>query len=228
MHLSRLLLNPRSLEVRRDLSNVHNLHRRVLTAFEDLQREKARADYGVLFRVEASASGNMALLVQSAERPNWDRLPDGYLLGSFEINPAVTELSPLFASLRAGAKFKFRLRANPTKRLRTGSDAPGKRVELRGQEALAAWFARKAQEAGFGPARSASTEGQNSIWESSLLVQEEGKALGRRDGGRLTLASVLFEGELAVCDPEALQLALQRGIGSGKSYGFGLLSIAPS
>lgn len=45
--------------------------------------------------------------------------------------------------------------------------------------------------------------------------------------GDLTLDSALFEGRLRIIDLAAFHHALEQGIGSGKAYGFGLLSIAP-
>jgi CRISPR system Cascade subunit CasE len=38
---------------------------------------------------------------------------------------------------------------------------------------------------------------------------------------------VQFDGLLAIADPEAARGAVLAGIGKGKSYGFGLLSLAP-
>jgi CRISPR system Cascade subunit CasE len=43
----------------------------------------------------------------------------------------------------------------------------------------------------------------------------------------MTFGSVLFEGVLQVTDPDGFRETLATGIGSGKAYGFGLLSIAP-
>jgi CRISPR system Cascade subunit CasE len=40
--------------------------------------------------------------------------------------------------------------------------------------------------------------------------------------------SVMFDGLLRVSDPDVFRLTLQKGVGSGKAYGFGLLSIAPT
>jgi CRISPR system Cascade subunit CasE len=45
---------------------------------------------------------------------------------------------------------------------------------------------------------------------------------------RLSFGSVLFEGVLEITDAERFQKTLEAGIGSGKAYGFGLLSIAPA
>ena len=44
----------------------------------------------------------------------------------------------------------------------------------------------------------------------------------------LTFTAVTFEGLLRVTDIQAFREALKCGIGSGKAYGFGLLSIAPA
>ncbi|MGE5784519.1 MAG: type I-E CRISPR-associated protein Cas6/Cse3/CasE, partial [Myxococcales bacterium] len=53
------------------------------------------------------------MLVQSGALPDWSRLPSGYLVQSFEPNPATTEPTPFF---RSGLRLRFRLRANATRR----------------------------------------------------------------------------------------------------------------
>jgi CRISPR system Cascade subunit CasE len=40
--------------------------------------------------------------------------------------------------------------------------------------------------------------------------------------------SVQFDGILRVSDPDKLHAAIENGIGSGKGFGFGLLSLAPA
>ena len=54
-----------------------------------------------------------------------------------------------------------------------------------------------------------------------------GTAHGTRNGAKLTYGAVLFEGRLEVTDREAFLDAIRKGIGSGKAYGFDLLSFAP-
>ena len=46
--------------------------------------------------------------------------------------------------------------------------------------------------------------------------------------GRMTFGDVVFEGRLVVTDVERFRQALADGIGSGKAFGFGLLSVAPA
>ena len=44
---------------------------------------------------------------------------------------------------------------------------------------------------------------------------------------RLTFCGVAFEGRMQVVDSVLFHAALRAGIGSGKAYGYGLLSLAP-
>ena len=50
--------------------------------------------------------------------------------------------------------------------------------------------------------------------------------LDLHSGHRMRFGVALFEGRLEVSDSSQFLAALQQGIGSGKAYGFGLLSIA--
>jgi CRISPR system Cascade subunit CasE len=70
--------------------------------------------------------------------------------------------------------------------------------------------------------------------EASLPIQEGERRLWRpaqrTKGGRepdMTYRSVLYEGLLQVTDAEAFGRTLCSGIGPGKAFGFGLLSVAP-
>jgi CRISPR system Cascade subunit CasE len=53
----------------------------------------------------------------------------------------------------------------------------------------------------------------------------QGRKPGRGRGTRLTFEGALFEGNLEVVDSNLFFQTLSRGIGAGKAYGFGLLSI---
>src|SRR5262252_3822486 len=94
MYLSRSVLNPRSRAVRNDLGDCHNLHRTILSAFPQAQKDQggARAEFGLLYRADTEVrSGRITLLVQSSAEPNWSRLPKDYLIDDFDEfdNPAV-------------------------------------------------------------------------------------------------------------------------------------------
>lgn len=235
MYLSKLTLNPRSREVRRDLGNCHNLHRTLLSAFPQAESEAARAEFGLLYRLETNArTGVTVILAQSGTEPDWSHLPTDYLL-EVENNPSCKPIAAMYESLRQGTRLIFCLRANPTRRVSEKctterSGKAGKRVELYHEEDQIAWLQRKATAAGFRvlnlrlnadvPNVRARPENKLIGWRSRDATENEKR--------RLSFGSVLFDGELEITDATAFRQALAQGIGSGKAYGFGLLSIAPS
>jgi CRISPR system Cascade subunit CasE len=239
MYLSKLMLNPRSRAVRRDLADCHNLHRTLLSAFPQAQTEASRDEFGLLYRIDTSPrTGDVTAIVQSQIAPDWHELPDGYLLDA-ENNPACKAVDMAYEALRKGRQLVFRLRANPTRKIDTktrpdGKKSNGKRVEIRSEENQIAWLQRKAELHGF---RLLSVRVNPGV--ANLRVAPENKVFGWRgsngddqgsNGGakrRLTFGAVLFEGLLEITDAERFKQTLADGIGSGKAYGFGLLSIAP-
>ena len=232
LFLSRLQLNPRSRDVRRDLTNCQDLHRTLLAAFPPARTETARAEFGVLYRVEIQPrTGAVTVLVQSEQAPDWAKLPGDYLFVAAEVTNAIGDA---YQSLQAGQRLRFRLRANPTKcvaRQHRPAEAQreGKRVELRQEADQLAWLARKAQDGGF---QLAALRLVPDV--ANTQVREVSKVYGWRadshdNGGqrkKLTLAAAVFEGELVISDVGQFLATLRQGIGRGKAYGFGLLSIA--
>lgn len=228
MILSRLTLNPRSGEAARDLADCQELHRTILSAFPDGGGGATRERFGILFRLEYRRGAPPALLVQSHENPNWSKLPRAYLCAP----PESKDISAALDSVLAGAVFRFRLRANPTRKIETKSDAGGnrrngKRVELRTEQEQLNWLKRKAAEGGF---ELVSVRTAAEI--PDVRVSDEGKVGGFRSsvsssiGKRpLTFASVLFDGKLCVTDAHKFRATLEQGVGSAKAYGFGFLSI---
>jgi CRISPR system Cascade subunit CasE len=237
MYLSRLILNPLSRAVQRDLADCGGMHRTLMRAFPAVEaRDDARAQLGVLYRVETSPrAGSVVVLVQSRVLPDWAALPAGYLLptGGEPVNPACKPVAALYDRLQAGRALTFRLRANPTRKIDTGG-APGerrngRRVELRGEAAQLDWLRRKGEQGGFA-VRAARVLPAPVKAHGATIGQSDAAGAGppTRAGGRLTFAAVLYEGELVITDAARFRQALASGIGPGKAFGFGLLSVAPA
>jgi CRISPR system Cascade subunit CasE len=232
MFLSRLYLNPASRAVQHDLADCQQLHRTVMKAFPGALSESARQELGVLYRVERTRA-QISGLVQSKVEPDWSSLPVGYLVPgcAAECKPVTHE----YAGLTIGERLRFRLRANPTRKIQVDDDKhpTGQRptrVELRGEANWISWLERKGGQHGF-QLLSVKTEAGT----PDLRTSPGGRVFGFRatpvTGGpqarsRLTLFSVVYEGRLAVTNAELFRDALAAGVGPGKAYGFGLLSIA--
>jgi CRISPR system Cascade subunit CasE len=226
MFLSKLILNPFTTSVRRDLADCHDLHRTIMSAFPQADGAAARDEFGVLFRVETGRDGKVVLLVQSRVEPDWLRLPGGYLLEA-DGNPACKPVLNHYARLAFGQRLLFRLLANPTKRVsakNTEEDARwrGKRIDLCREEDQMAWLRRRGEAAGF---RLLAARVNRDV--PNVQAAPRPKTFGWREKSRLSFGSALFNGELEITDAAAFRQALSDGVGSGKAYGFGLLSIAP-
>lgn len=242
MYLSRLVLNTGLRAVRADLADCQAMHRRVMSAFPDgAPPTGPRAALGVLYRVETSRlTGGAILLVQSHDEPDWSRLPVAYLdEGGDQVENATCKvLDAAYGAIETGSRLRFRLRANPTRKIdtRSGPDGQrrnGRRVELRDESARIDWLQRKGRQGGF---EILSVRMDSRV--PDVLTHPEAKVHGNRpavtaEGGevrkaRLTLRPVLFEGELKVTDAGLFRTAIETGIGPGKAYGLGLLSVAPA
>jgi CRISPR system Cascade subunit CasE len=215
MYLSRLILNPRSRRVQSEIADRYQLHRSIMGAFPDhLGADEER----VLFRLDQDTrSGDLTLLVQSWTLPDWSWLAEpnarDYLRPVSVPNPALKEFQ---LDLASGQTLAFRLRGNPTARRRL-PDGSKKRVGLQREEEQLEWLERKAERNGF-RIRSVRTSHQAKAY---------GQIYQNGDKHRLTFFSVQFDGLLRVEDAEQLEEAVRSGIGSGKAFGFGLLSLAP-
>jgi len=219
MYLSRLILNPRSRQVQRELADPYEMHRTICRAFPGAIFQDNQPS-GILFRVDIHPhTGVPTLLVQSHEMPDWSFLlaPEkNYLLPTDALpldmeNLAVKEVQ---LTLNAGQVLAFRLRANPTKRLKEGA----KRVGLVREEEQLAWLRRKIEMAG-GVLVSAQLAGQANL-RGKLFTEKD-------DERRMRFISAQFDGVLQVKNPDLLVKTIGAGIGSGKGLGFGLLSLAP-
>ena len=226
MYLSRLILNPRSRQVRNELADPYELHRTVCKAFPDGLFKAERSEENVtniLFRVDLHPRTYIpTLLVQSRQKPNWDFLSlekKDYLLGENDLpldveNPAIKEMD---LKLSEGQVLTFRLRANPTVKKDREGKSQGRRVGLIHEVDQHKWLERKLESAG------AALVNVNIVNEQfthgKLFIEKEKEK-------RMNFLSVQFDGVLQVKDKDKLVNTIFTGFGSAKGLGFGLLSLA--
>jgi len=214
MYLSRLILNPRSRQVRSELARPYAMHRTLLNAFPQgkVHVERTEEDaIGLLYRIDEDArSGALHVLVQSQKSPQWGFLAEREYLLPVADNPATRAVN---LQLQPGQVLAFRLRANPTKRIKDTT----KRIGLVQEEEQRAWLERKLATAG--SALISVNIADEQIMHGKLFKEKEPEK-------RMNLLSVRFDGVLQVKDPTQLVKSIQAGFGSAKGLGFGLLSLA--
>lgn len=225
MFLSRLTIDRRNAVAARDLEDVCQMHRTVMSLFPGFQVTRdARASVAALYRVDLHPRAmSVSVIVQSVVRPNFRELPGGYAL---EVDPAVRSMDSALEGLRDGRILRFRLRANTVKKVDTksgpdGRRRNGRRMHLRSDAERTEWLKRKAKQSGFRLVTEGGSEGDEMVSFSSGR-----KHTGRRGRVKVTFESVLIDGLLVITDADRFRSAVRVGIGHEKAYGCGLLSIA--
>ena len=203
MYLSRLTLNPRNTAVRKDLANRYELHR-------TLQRCLAGTEGRALWRLETSGDAHPRILVQSPGAPDWSNLLSAdYCVEAPSCKPWDVE-----SYVAEGAVYRFRLLANPTLSAPAGQGKRGKRTALKDLDAQYGWLQRQAQSGGF-------------ELKGCMVVDQCLEQFRKRDQN-ISMHTVLYEGHLCVRHHSAFLACLRSGLGRGKGFGFGLLSIVRS
>ena len=248
MFLSHLLINTgenpdRPRPGRLWLRNIYHVHQRLSMAFPSRELKdrdpvflqpydpEAFEPPRFLFRIDRGIHGQAMrtmILVQSEDEPDWDY--------AFQNAPGLLAAPPQTHACdwnwREADRCRFRLLANPTKKTGTlpkeqrKSKVPGRhgrRVPIYDREAQVEWLLRNG-ERGF------------AVDPDSLQISvgcfKQGRKIEFADTDtkehNLKFAAVQFDGILSVTDRTKFEAALKKGIGSGKGFGFGLLSVLPA
>jgi CRISPR system Cascade subunit CasE len=218
MYLSKIELDLTKSGVRGDLGDGHRLHQTVMLGFpersqpSDNQKNECRKDWQVLYRLEGAT-----LLIQSGIKPDWGRLPAGYTPNQ------IKELD--FHAIQAGELLKFRLLANPVKQ-RTFDrqdeagqpipkvDSPGKLQ----QKTMRRLITKEEDQISWLVDRLNGAELEECYVSSPSKIKLKNK--------QSIIRTVQFDGTLRVIDSSNFLKVLMQGLGRGRSYGCGLLSLA--
>jgi len=208
--LARIRLNPYSRDVQRDLRYATEMHKTLMRMVPDNLGDTPRHDTGLLYRLDETEHETV-LLVQATTPLTPDRLPASY--GTAEVKT----LAPMFAALRKDLAVRYRVTVNAAKRERLPLEQKGQRgkvIPLIGPEADQ-WWARRADEAGL-------------LLHTTVPVPAPAATSRPKGTHPIKHSLIRYEGTATVTDRDALTRAVLAGIGRGKSYGAGLLSLAPN
>jgi CRISPR system Cascade subunit CasE len=227
------------------LRNMYHVHQRLCMAFPSKEREEGDREFlkpyspedfaqghvhvergsnaGFLFRIDPQPGNSVSILVLSSLKPDWSY---AFHNASHLLAAPPPEPRPLEISIEPGNTFRFRLTANPTKRLRKDSlHAKGDKIEEKWvgkrvpvpPDKWKEWLTRRAEHSGFRVREIANLQAGFAYFNRSTQ-----RGTGQK------LRSVRYEGVLEVTDAKAFRKTLFSGIGPAKAFGFGLLSLAPA
>ena len=210
MYLSQIQIDIRHPGIRRALRNCNELHRDLMSAFPHTQTDDAaRKTENMLFRLIERRDG-FYLLMSSESVPDAERLfRRGYILRS----DAVKDVSVLETVFRQGMLLRFEILVSPSKKT-GGEQKNSRRIFLKEAEERAQWMERQGKKYGF-----------------HIRVLEENAVRVSLDGikneMRIHYDAVNMTGVLEITDARLFWQAYRQGIGPGKAYGLGMLTVAP-
>lgn len=223
MYLTRFRFNPARRGTRRLLESPQALHAAVLAAFarpEDHTTDAART----LWRVDRSAvRPEIRLYISSPTPPDLTHLVEQ--AGWPTIDTWLTRPYGAFLdSLEKGQVWSFRLTANPVHdgRKRPDSKDTQRFGAVTAQQQIE-WLQSRAERNGFAICTTADGF-------TNLVVRDRQTRTFRRNRGEppVTLTMATYEGVLQVEEADQLRRVLTKGLGHGKAYGCGLMTLAPT
>ncbi|MBJ6636916.1 type I-E CRISPR-associated protein Cas6/Cse3/CasE [Streptomyces sp. DHE7-1] len=207
--ITRIRLNPYSRTVQRDLRDATQMHRTVMRLAPDNLGTSPRRTAGLLYRVDETTTTSTLLIQGNTLDPS--RLPADY--GHADLK----DLTPMFTALRKDLPVSYRVVLNPVKRERLPLEHKGQRgriIPLSGPDADQ-WWIQRAADAGL----------QLHVLTPTNLAPARPRGA---DAPPMRHSLIRYDGTATITDPDALTQAILTGIGRGKAYGAGLLSLAPA
>lgn len=219
VHLTKIDLDDRIRNVRRSTAGDHHriLMKLVSNSLGRQRVDSPRQKAGLLFRVEDARDGRY-LLVQSQSPLCLENLPSGFGVGGTK------DITPLLEHISAGDVVRYRVTASPMKRL--GKSSMPRQMWTRDNKRLSSgahelplsgeaadnWWEGKAGQGGLDLL---------SAYSTRLPEHVDG-----RSDRKVRMPAVRFDGLARVRDADAVRTAVLNGIGRGKAFGCGLLSLA--
>ncbi len=212
LYLSKLILSSEQ-ERKEDLYDIYRLHQKLWQAFEAGDGSKKR-DF--LFRIDSTNSRDKEILLQSATEPQWERL--------FPPRHAqVKNYSPKFCE---GQNFFFYLRANAVVAKKQAGKKNSTKIPIRPRDYVLpiyheekrsteykGWLAEQGKKHGF------------ELCEASRVGTAYAKGKKVKNQPIIQLTGQNLQGYLKITDADAFTTAYVQGLGRGKAFGFGMLSL---
>lgn len=203
MYLSRVELDLNNRSTLKALGSQSIIHGAVESSFSGERKRN-------LWRID-KLGDKLYLLILSEDKPCLSSISSQF--GNNDSDAETRNYDTLLNRVKLGGKWRFRLTANPTKSV-SSNGGRGKVHAITIVDLQKQWLAEKSEKCGFKLAD-----------DSFDVVENKWCKFRKKDGSTVSLLSVSFEGVLEITDEELFKASLTNGIGRGKAYGMGLLTV---
>lgn len=245
-YLSRIRINPLRAESRKLLASPRAMRGAVIGGIADNPTQER-----LLWRLDSDNPKRPMLYVLTSSKPDWTHIIEtaGWPEADGE-HAAIRDYTPLLTQIALGRQFAFRLTANPVQNTSkpdkptaiqaeraARGDRRGHRIGHRTAAQQLAWFLDRTSRWGFqvpqartdppAPGLPHPAQTSDQPYEVRITARDRRSFNKAGRGKPVVLHIATFEGSLQVTDPHLLTERLLGGIGPGKAYGCGLLTLAP-
>lgn len=221
---SRVMLNPQRRGAQKLMGNPQAMHAAVMAAFAPGTFENSGTEGRVLWRLD-SRHPEHTLYMVSPEEPDLQHVVEQ---AGWATSPAdMADYSRFLNQLRLGQEWRFRLRANPIKSVKQGDGSRGKVLPHVTPAQQLDWLKHRSEKLGF-ELNNRSAEEETGVIDVAVTGRGDRRFSRRAEGGKantVTLRQAQFDGTMTVTDVPALRGVLVNGVGRGKAYGCGLLTL---
>lgn len=208
MYLSKVTVK-KSYATRNAFRDAYKRHQFVMTLFGALEDNAPRESENILWRYEEK-DASIVFLVSSEVVPSLDNIR----------NPTIREASTLESKPMSEFVEKiahlpiisYAIEVNPTRR----ESRSGKTIPLTTDDEIQQWWDKKLHTIGL------------ERHENDIVIEKLPVVTGFKQNGkhRMTFSAAKIVGRATVLDPEKVVQAVLQGVGRGKSFGLGMLSIS--
>ncbi|EOS60743.1 CRISPR-associated protein cas6/cse3/case, subtype I-e [Firmicutes bacterium M10-2] len=207
MILSRLELNTNKYKTNKALINPNVFHGAIQNALSDEIYERKKS----LWRIDEVYGKKYLLILSKDPFKDPKKLEDQF--GSTNKKLETKDFDVFLNKLENGGEWHFHLKANPVYREIDPKKKNHPYRQCYSAEKQVEWLEKRSDTNGF------------KIIEV-MPVKKENIRFKKSDKNTVTMISVTFEGTLKVIDKEKFINILENGLGHGKAYGMGMMSIA--
>ena len=204
MYLTKIILNTKDNYVLNCILDVDRMHKLVMSGFDDFGSTAVRKQIGVLYQM--STKGDVcSLIIQS------DIIPDYRKLNNKIIDYSTKDMSNFLNSISDGQRLYLNVLSEPYKKVSNLNSKNSRRKVLTDYNEKAEWFNKK-------------------ISRSCNIIREDVETptiriFGKKATGKFIYRPSQYKCLVEVTDRTEFLKTVHDGIGSGKSYGMGMIQI---
>ncbi|MEU5885014.1 type I-E CRISPR-associated protein Cas6/Cse3/CasE [Spirillospora sp. NPDC047279] len=227
MYLTRFRINTGRVGARKLLASPQAMHAAVMMSFAETLTPTDGPR--VLWRLDRNGNAATHLCIVSPYRPDLTHLVEqaGWpTTARWE----TYDYTPFLKRLNAGDTWAFRLTANPVHHIRRNDTEPTKRTAHLTPIHQLRWLLDRQEASGFKITEKAQDKQLAQGLDTHDVLVHGRRQLRFSKGGKghVTLVAVTFDGHLQITNADAFRAALTHGLGRGKAYGCGLMTLAPA